>query len=162
MLLPLLQPTLATFFREFRSLPGCVALILPAGQNYRFYFQGVEMGTGQHWYVPLMVAKGARAGKTIALVAGVHGDELSSIRTVQRVMAELDPSTMTGSVIAVLGLSRAALELTQARWPMAYGGGSSVDINRVWPGDEHGDNPPPPAMPVCCGTGCSSPTLTWR
>lgn len=115
---------------------------LPAGQNYRFYFQGVEMGTGQHWYVPLMVAKGARAGKTIALVAGVHGDELSSIRTVQRVMAELDPSTMTGSVIAVLGLSRAALELTQARWPMAYGGGSSVDINRVWPGDEHGDNPP--------------------
>jgi predicted deacylase len=115
---------------------------LPPGQHHRFYFQGVEMGTGQHWYVPLLVAKGAQAGKTIALVSGVHGDELSSIRTVQQVMAELDPSAMTGTVIAVLGLSRAAMELTQARWPMAYGGGSSVDINRVWPGDEHGDNPP--------------------
>ena len=81
-------------------------------------------------------------GKCIGLVAGVHGDELSSMNAVQRVMATLEPNKMTGSVIAVLGLSRAAIEFTQAKWPMAYGGGSSVDINRVWPGDEKGDNPP--------------------
>lgn len=100
------------------------------------------MGTGQRWYVPIMVAKGIQAGKGIALVAGVHGDELSSMRTVQRIMDELDPGTLTGTVIAVLGLSRAAIEFTQAQWPMAYGGGSSVDINRVWPGDENGNDPP--------------------
>jgi hypothetical protein len=115
---------------------------LGSGQVHRFFFQGVEMGTGQHWYVPVMVAKGAQEGKHIALVAGVHGDELSSMNAVQRVMAELDPGTMSGAVIAVLGLSRAAMEFTQARWPMAFGGGSSVDINRVWPGDENGENPP--------------------
>lgn len=115
---------------------------LPPGQHHRFFFQGVEMGSGQHWYVPVMVATGARAGKCIALVAGVHGDELSSMNAVQRTMAELDPSQMSGTVIAVLGLSRAAMEFTQARWPMAYGGGSSVDMNRVWPGDENGNNPP--------------------
>jgi hypothetical protein len=115
---------------------------LAPGQHHRFFFEGVPMGTGQHWYVPIQVAKGSQDGQCIALVAGVHGDELSSIRAVQQVMAKLEPETMTGSVIAVLGVSRAALELTRAWWPMAYGGGSAVDINRVWPGDENGDNPP--------------------
>ena len=114
---------------------------LAPGQKHRFFFQGVQMGSGQHWYVPLMVAKGEQPGKCIALVAGVHGDELSSMNAVQRVMAALDPAKLTGTVIAVLGLSRAALEFTQAYWPMAYAGGSSVDINRVWPGDEQGENP---------------------
>ncbi len=115
---------------------------LEIGKSHRFFFQGVQMGTGQHWYVPIVVARGVRQGKCIALVAGVHGDELSSINAVQRVMAALEPDKMAGSVIAVLGLSRAAIEFTQARWPMAYGGGSSVDINRVWPGDEQVENPP--------------------
>lgn len=115
---------------------------LPPGQQHRFFFQGVAMGTGQYWYVPVMVAKGARPGKHIALVAGVHGDELSSMHAVQRVMAELNPSQMSGTVIAVLGLSRAAIEFTRAQWPMAYGGGTAVDMNRVWPGDENGENPP--------------------
>ncbi len=114
---------------------------LEGGQQHRFFFQGVQMGTGQHWYVPIVVAKGLQAGKCIALVAGVHGDELSSMRTVQQVMASLDPEEMAGSIIAVLGLSRAAIEFTQACWPMAYAGGSAVDINRVWPGDAMGDNP---------------------
>jgi len=115
---------------------------LSPGQKHRFFFQGVAMGTGQHWYVPVLVAKGTQAGRCIALVAGVHGDELSSMDAVRRTLEELDATKMTGTVIAVLGLSRAAVELTQAHWPMAYGGGSTVDINRVWPGDENGENPP--------------------
>ena len=115
---------------------------LENGKKHRFFFQGVQMGTGQHWYVPIVVAKGVQKGKCIALVAGVHGDELSSMNAVQRVMAALEPDKMEGTVITVLGLSRAAIEFTQAKWPMAYGGGSSVNINRVWPGNEMGKNPP--------------------
>ncbi|XGB41189.1 MAG: succinylglutamate desuccinylase/aspartoacylase family protein [Nodosilinea sp. LVE1205-7] len=114
---------------------------LPKGKTHRFFFQGVAMGTGQYWYVPLLVARGARSGPCLGLIAGVHGDELSSIRAVQAVMLALDPAAMAGSAIAVLGLSRAALEFTQARWPMAYGGGLTVDMNRVWPGQANGDNP---------------------
>lgn len=30
------------------------------------------MGTGQHWYVPIMVAKGVKPGKRLLLVSGVH------------------------------------------------------------------------------------------
>jgi predicted deacylase len=41
------------------------------------------MPTGQHCYVSVAVAKGARQGKRVVLVSGVHGDEMSSVHTVQ-------------------------------------------------------------------------------
>ncbi len=115
---------------------------LSPGKHYRFFFRGVQMGTGQHWYVPIVVARGIQDGKRIGLITGVHGDEVSSINAVQRIMAELDPLQMAGTVIAVYGLSRPAIEYTQSHWHSAQGGGSWFDFNRVWPGDEMGDNAP--------------------
>ena len=56
---------------------------LEPGQKHFLYFQGVEMPTGQHWYVSVIVAKGAKPGKRVVLVSGVHGDEMSSVHTVQ-------------------------------------------------------------------------------
>ena len=35
---------------------------LELGQKHLLYFQGVEMPTGQHWYVSVTVAKGAKPG----------------------------------------------------------------------------------------------------
>lgn len=115
---------------------------LEPGKKHRFFFEGVQMGTGQHWYVPIMVAKGEQEGKRIALTAGVHGDELSPVDAVQRMMTALDPTKMTGTVIAVYDLSRPAKEYTQRKWPIAAKGGSLVDFNRVWPGNENADDAP--------------------
>ncbi len=115
---------------------------LAPGQHHRVYFQGVQMGSGQHWYVPVMVAKGARPGPCVGLVAGVHGDEMSSISAVQRIMAQLNPAEMAGTVLAAIGVSRPAVEYTQSWWPTAQGGGTSYDPNRLWPGDENGDTAP--------------------
>jgi hypothetical protein len=78
----------------------------------------------------------------VGLVAGVHGDEVSSIRAVQRVMAQLNPAEMAGTVLAAIGVSRPAVEYTQSWWPTAQGGGTSYDPNRLWPGDEQGDTAP--------------------
>jgi predicted deacylase len=115
---------------------------LEPGKKHRFFFQGAQMGSGQHWYVPVVVAKGAQDGKRIFLTAGVHGDELSPVDAVQRIMAGLDPASISGTVIAVYGLSRPAAEYTQRKWPIPQGGGSLIDFNRVWPGDETGNNTP--------------------
>lgn len=115
---------------------------LKPGRMHRFFFQGVQMGTGQHWYVPVMVAKGIREGKRICLSAGVHGDELSPLDALRRIMAALDPERMSGSVMAVCGISRPAIEYIRPHWPISQSGGLSVDINRVWPGDEGGENAP--------------------
>ena len=68
------------------------------------------MATGQYWHVSTMVAKGARPGKRIALVSGVHGDEISSVRTIQTVMDGLNPAEMSGAVLAVFDVSRPAVE----------------------------------------------------
>src|SRR5215475_12773339 len=78
---------------------------LEFGKKHLFYFQGVQMPTGKHWHVSVVVAKGARPGKRAVLISGVHGDEMSSIHTVMSVMNQLDPKSMSGTVMAVTDVS---------------------------------------------------------
>lgn len=111
---------------------------LEPGQKHLLYFQGVEMPAGQHWYVSVTVAKGARPGKRGVLTSGVHGDEMSSMHTVQAVMNQLDPAQMSGTVMAVTDVSRPALESMQRRWPNSGRGADLIDMNREWPGNENG------------------------
>ena len=115
---------------------------LAPGKKHFLYFQGVEMPTGQHWYVSVTVARGARPGKRGVLVSGVHGDEMSSIHTVQTVMDQLDPAQMSGTVMAVADVSRPALESMQRRWPNQGRGIDLIDMNREWPGNENGATAP--------------------
>jgi predicted deacylase len=109
---------------------------------HRFYFQGVQMPTGQHWYVSVTVAKGMKPGKRLVLVSGVHGDEISPVRTIQSVMSQLDPAEMSGAVVAVPDVSRPALEAMARRWPNSGRGIDLIDINREWPGNEDGASAP--------------------
>jgi predicted deacylase len=111
---------------------------LEPGQKHLLYFRGVQMPAGQHHYVSVMVAKGAQPGPRVALISGVHGDEISSIRTVQRIMEQLDPAAMSGTVLAVFDVSRPALITMQRRWPNTSRGFGLIDINREWPGDANG------------------------
>ena len=48
-------------------------------------------------------------------MSGVHGDEMSSIHTVQTVMNQLDPAQMSGTVMAVMDVARPAIEGMQAQ-----------------------------------------------
>ena len=111
---------------------------LEPGKKHLFYFQGVQTATGQHWHVSTMVAKGTRPGKRIALVSGVHGDEISTVRTIQTVMDRLNPAEMSGAVLAVLDVSRPAMEGMARRWPNSGRGIDLIDLNREWPGNENG------------------------
>ena len=90
---------------------------LEPGKKHLFFFQGVQTTTGQRWYVSTMVAKGVRPGKRVALVSGVHGDEISPVRMIQTVMDGLNPAEMSGAVLAVLDVSRPAMEGMARRWP---------------------------------------------
>jgi predicted deacylase len=112
---------------------------LAPGQIHKFLFKGVEMGTGQYWYVPVMVGKGIKDGKRLLLVSGVHGDELNPIATVQKVFAELDPTKLSGAVIGVIGSSRPGVEHTTRGWLWMDLGHSLINPNRTWPGNENGN-----------------------
>ena len=106
--------------------------------KHLFYFQGVQMPTGQHWFVSVIVAKGAKPGRRVFLVSGVHGDEMSSVQAIQAVMNQLNPAEMSGTVIAVPDVSRPALEGMTRRWPNSGRGIDLIDMNREWPGNENG------------------------
>jgi len=115
---------------------------LESGKKHLLYFQGVQMPTGQHWYVSVTVAKGVKPGKRVILVSGVHGDEMSSVHTVQTVMNQLDPREMSGTVMAITDVSSPALEGMQRRWPNQGRGIDLIDMNREWPGNENGATAP--------------------
>jgi predicted deacylase len=111
---------------------------LERGKKHAFYFEGVQMPTGQHWYVSVIVAVGAKPGKRVVLTSGVHGDEMSSVHAVQTIMNQLDPAQMSGTVLAVPDVSRPALEGMARRWPSSGRGIDLIDMNREWPGNENG------------------------
>ncbi len=115
---------------------------LEPGKKHAFYFQGVQMPTGQHWYVSVLVVKGAKPGKRVALISGVHGDEMSPVHMIQSVMNQIDPEQMSGTVMAVFDVSRPAMEGMARRWPNSGRGIDLVDINRVFPGHENGPDAP--------------------
>jgi uncharacterized protein len=113
---------------------------LEPGKKHLLYFQGVQMSTGQYWYVSVIVAKGAKPGKRFTLTSGVHGDEMSPVHTLQTVMNQLNVADMSGTVMAVLDIARPAMESMQRRWPSSGRGLELIDMNREWPGNESGVN----------------------
>lgn len=115
---------------------------LEPGKLHRLYFRGVEGPSGQPWLVSVAVLRGAKPGKRVTLVSGVHGDEMSSIHAVQTIVNGLNPAAMSGTVMAVFDVSRPAIESMGRRWPNSGRGADLIDLNRVWPGDENGPGAP--------------------
>ena len=93
----------------------------------------VPAGSDPGTRLPVSVVHGARAGKVLALIAGTHGYEYTSVVALPRVLAALDPARMTGSVILV----------HMANPPSFYGrriyyGPDGKNLNRVYPGQADG------------------------
>jgi hypothetical protein len=90
---------------------------------------GVDPGTR----LPVTVANGSADGPVLALVAGTHGSEYTSVLALQRVRARLDPARMRGAAILV----------HMANPPAFYGrriyyGPDGKNLNRVYPGSAAG------------------------
>lgn len=90
---------------------------------------GADPGTR----VPVSVVHGARPGPVLALVAGTHGYEYTSIIALPRVLARLDPARMSGSVILVHMANPPAFYGRRA-----YFGPDGKNLNRVYPGRADG------------------------
>lgn len=107
---------------------------LAAGQVHRFWFRVSDNAIGQAWYVPVIVVRGAQPGHRLLLTAGIHGDELNGIDVIHRIVANINPSQLSGTIVAVPGLNTPGL-LHHTR---AFTPGDGVDganLNRLMPGD---------------------------
>lgn len=90
---------------------------------------GVDKGVR----IPVSVVNGAKSGAVLALIAGTHGYEYTSIVALPRVLARLDPARMTGAVIMVHMASPATFY-----GRMIYRGPDGKNLNRVYPGNAAG------------------------
>lgn len=107
---------------------------------HRLMFQGAEMNIGQNWYVPIIVAKGHKAGKSFLLNTGVHGDELNGARVIQKFFAELDITQLSGCIIGVLQASPNSLAHISKNWYLSTDGGDFENMNRMFPGKKDGNS----------------------
>ena len=75
---------------------------LENGTTHELYFQTEGQNiTGQHYYVPVSVIKGAQTGPRIVLTAGLHANEMNPYPTVNDIKSKLDPKTLKGTVLIV-------------------------------------------------------------
>ena len=51
--------------------------------------------------IPVLAVRGTRPGKTFVATAGIHGDEYEGIEAIHRTFELLDPSSMSGTFVAV-------------------------------------------------------------
>lgn len=109
------------------------AEVLP-GTSTRLAWAAKESLAGISVPTPVLVVHGREPGPTVCLTAAVHGDELNGIEVVRRVMYDLDPKELRGTVIGVpivnlQGFRRASRYLLDRR-----------DLNRYFPGRKGGSS----------------------
>ncbi|MCR6030726.1 hypothetical protein GGQ22_04625 [Nocardioides sp. zg-579] len=81
----------------------------------------------------LRLTRGRQPGPTVAILGGVHGDELEGVLAARRVLAALDPEGLRGSV-------RVAAPAHPAAWASVTRASPVDDLNlaRVFPGSPEG------------------------
>lgn len=114
---------------------GSVELLgetIAPGEKWLLSWVSGETFAGGQVPIPARVARGIEPGPTICLTAGIHGDELNGIEVVRRILQEIDPGELRGTVIGVPivnlhGFRQASRYLPDRR-----------DLNRHFPGRANG------------------------
>src|ERR1700755_3546456 len=70
------------------------------GQKSTGYLE-VPAGVDAATNIPVVVINGEKRGPVLALVSGAHGTEYTSIIAIEKLINQLDPSQIAGTVILV-------------------------------------------------------------
>ena len=79
------------------------------GQKATGYLE-VPAGADAATNIPVVIVNGATPGPVLALVTGAHGTEYVSIIAVEKLIADLDPATISGTVILIPLVNIASFE----------------------------------------------------
>jgi len=78
----------------------------------------VELADGSKSKVPLIVINGVHEGPVLALVAAIHGTEISGILAIHQVVQSLDPRKLHGSLLAIPGGNPLAIRVGAYTTPL--------------------------------------------
>lgn len=106
---------------------------VPAESRARFYVEIAGSGIGVPLAVPVMVARGRKAGPTFGITAAVHGNELNGIPVIHRLFDRIDLSKLRGTlvgvpVVNVVGFARRTRLFVEG-----------MDLNHIMPGRPDGN-----------------------
>lgn len=71
------------------------------GQSARVALNFCELADGTRITLPAIVANGTRPGPRLYIGATIHGDEVVGAAIVAKLMAEVDPAALAGSIVAI-------------------------------------------------------------
>ena len=104
------------------------------GESHRLLWVAGETSYGSKLETPVYVIRGEQPGDTLCLTSAIHGDELNGIEIVRKLVSELSPKKLHGTVIGVpivnlLGFTQGSRYLPDRR-----------DLNRYFPGNPNGSS----------------------
>ncbi len=104
------------------------------GTSQRLMWSASEIFEGVSTETPVLIVNGHRDGPTLCLTAAIHGDELNGIEMVRRVLHDIDPVELNGTIIGIpivnlQGFRRGSRYLPDRR-----------DLNRYFPGNPLGSS----------------------
>jgi predicted deacylase len=114
-----------------RSLLTIGRVSAESGQVARGFLDVGETSTGPV-QLPVVIIHGAHCGPTLCLTAGVHATEYASIAACMRVINELEPADLHGSIIAVPIVS---MHMFAARTPFTSPL-DGINLNKIAPGGD--------------------------
>ncbi|MEH0862518.1 MULTISPECIES: succinylglutamate desuccinylase/aspartoacylase family protein [unclassified Halobacteriovorax] len=98
------------------------------GEVHRLQILLSDNSMGVPWRIPIVIIRGVEDGPVFGITAAVHGNELNGISTIFKLIEELDPKKVKGTLIMV-PISNVPGYLNNQR---AFIDG--VDLNRIMPG----------------------------
>ena len=75
--------------------------IIEPGRSKRLELPVGRLPTQTMLYLPITVVNGIKPGPKLWLSAAIHGDELNGVEIIARVLANIDPKKLRGTIIAV-------------------------------------------------------------
>ena len=104
-----------------------------AGERRFTWLKVGYLTSGAPLRIPVHIVRGNGAGKTLCLVAGVHGDETLGIELLERICREASPKRLQGALILVPVANPLGIQSGSRNVPI-----DMLDMNRNFPGDAHG------------------------
>ncbi|ELY94581.1 succinylglutamate desuccinylase/aspartoacylase family protein [Natrialba taiwanensis] len=92
-----------------------------------------ETRDGSPFGLPVAVINGEQPGRTLYMQAVSDGDELNGVGVLQRVVPQLDPTTLSGTILIVGIVNYHAFQIAEHRNPI-----DDTKMNRAYPGTETG------------------------
>lgn len=107
---------------------------IPPGEKRKFSYQVNRTFEGAFLDTPVFVARGTRAGPTLCVVAGIHGDERNGFEVARQVFAGTDARALAGTLVVLPAANAAGFRSGTRYMP------DRRDLNRSFPGAETGSN----------------------